>query len=105
MTSLLTTSVLRNAAIFAGMLCILLGGTWAVVNATTSHLLYQNATSTARSWAQYLASNSTDLEQIAGGERPSIGSMAFFQHSQEVGPGIPLRDLQSSRLFSACVGP
>ena len=83
MTSLLTTSVLRNAAILAGMLCILLGGTWAVVNATTSHLLYENATSTARSWAQYLASNATDLEQIAGGERPSIGSMAFFQHSQK----------------------
>ena len=83
MTSLLTASVLRNAAIFAGMLCILLGGTWAVVNATTSHLLYENATSTARSWAQYLASNATDLEQIAGGERPSIGSMAFFQHSQK----------------------
>ncbi len=83
MTSLLTASVLRNAAIFAGMLCILLGGTWAVVNATTRHLLYENATSTARSWAQYLASNATDLEQIAGGERPSIGSMAFFQHSQK----------------------
>jgi diguanylate cyclase (GGDEF)-like protein len=83
MTSLLTASVLRNAASFAGVLCILLGGTWAVINATTSHLLYENATSTARSWAQYLASNATDLEQIAGGERPSIGSMAFFQHSQK----------------------
>ena len=83
MTSLLTASVLRNAAIFAGVLCILLGGTWAVVNATTGHLLYENATSTARSWAQYLASNATDLEQIAGGERPSIESMAFFQHSQK----------------------
>ena len=83
MTSLLTASVLRNAAIFAGMLCILLGGTWAVVNATTGHLLYENATSTARSWAEYLASNATDLEQIAGGERPSVGSMAFFEHSRK----------------------
>ena len=83
MTSRLTASVLRNAAIFAGMLCILLGGTWAVVNATTGHLLYENATSTARSWAQYLASNASDLEQIAGGERPSVESMAFFQHSQK----------------------
>ncbi len=83
MTSPLTASVLRNAAIFAGMLCILLGGTWAVVNATTGHLLYENATSTARSWAQYLASNATDLEQIAAGERPSIESMAFFHHSQK----------------------
>jgi diguanylate cyclase (GGDEF)-like protein len=83
MTSLFTASVLRNAAIFAGMLCILLGGTWAVVNATTSHLLYENATSTARSWAEYLASNAADLEQIASGERPSVGSMAFFHHSQK----------------------
>jgi len=83
MTSLLTTSVLRNAAVFAGVLCILLGGTWAVVNVTTGHLLYENATSTARSWAQYLASSVTDLEQIAAGERPSIGSMAFFRHSQK----------------------
>ena len=83
MTSPLTASVLRNAAIFAGMLCILLGGTWAVVNATTGHLLYENAISTARSWAQYLASNATDLEQIAAGERPSIESMAFFHHSQK----------------------
>ena len=82
-TSLLTASVLRNAAIFAGMLCILLGGTWAVVNATTGHLLYENATSTARSWAEYLASNATDLEQIAGGERPSVRSMAFFEHLQK----------------------
>jgi diguanylate cyclase (GGDEF)-like protein len=83
MTSLLTASVVRNAAIFAGMLCILLGGTWAVVNATTGHLLYENATSTARSWAEYLASNATDLEQIAGGERPSVGSMAFFEHTRK----------------------
>ncbi|MET0707048.1 MAG: EAL domain-containing protein [Tardiphaga sp.] len=82
-TSLLTASVLRNAALFAGMLCILVGGTWAVVNATTDHLLYENATSTARSWAEYLASNATDLEQIAGGERPSVGSMAFFEQSRK----------------------
>ena len=70
----LTASLLRNVAIFAGMLLLLLGGTWAVVNATTGHLLYENATSTARSWAQYLASNANDLEQMAGGERPSVES-------------------------------
>jgi|EndMetStandDraft_5_1072996.scaffolds.fasta_scaffold03470_5 diguanylate cyclase (GGDEF)-like protein len=79
----LTASLLRNVAIFAGMLWLLLGGTWAVVNATTGHLLYENATSTARSWAQYLASNANDLEQMAGGERPSVESMVFFQHSQK----------------------
>ena len=32
---------------------------------TTDHLLYQNATSTARNWARYLAESVTDLEQIA----------------------------------------
>jgi len=83
MVSLRTTSVLRNLGIFVSVMCILLGGTWTVVRVTTGHLLYQNATSTARSWAQYLALSVADLEQIAAGEKPSIASLAFFYHSQK----------------------
>ena len=83
MVSLRTTSVLRNLGIFVSVMCILLGGTWIVVRVTTGHLLYQNATSTARSWAQFLALSVADLEQIAAGEKPSIASMAFFYHSQK----------------------
>ena len=83
MISLVTSSVFRNASIFVGMLCMLLFGTWTVVEATTQHLLYQNATATAHSWAKYLASNVTDLEQIAAGERPSIASTAFFNQSRK----------------------
>ena len=85
MISLVTTSVFRNGGLFVGVLCILLFGTWTVVEATTRHLLYQNATATAHSWAKYLASNVTDLEQIAAGERPSIASMAFFIQSTKSG--------------------
>jgi len=83
MVSLRTTSVLRNLGIFVSVMCILLGGTWTVVRVTTGHLLYQNATSTARSWAQYLALSVADFEQIAAGEKPSIASLAFFYHSQK----------------------
>ena len=59
---------------------------WAAVNATTGHLLYENATSTARSWAEYLASNATDLEQIAGGERALIGERRWPAHERRLRP-------------------
>jgi diguanylate cyclase (GGDEF)-like protein len=61
------------------VLAILIGGTWTTVKVTTDHLLYQDATSTAHSWAAFLAAGLTDLEQIAGGEQPSAASMVFFQ--------------------------
>jgi diguanylate cyclase (GGDEF)-like protein len=83
MVSLRTRSILRNLSIFVSVMCILLGGTWTVVRVTTGHLLYQNATSIARSWAQYLALSVADLEQIASGEKPSMASLAFFYQSQK----------------------
>ena len=67
------------------MLGILVGGTWAAVKVTTDHFLYQDATSTARSWARFLAASVTDLEQIAGGEQPSAASMAFLQSARKSG--------------------
>jgi diguanylate cyclase (GGDEF)-like protein len=60
------------------VLCVLIGSAWAVVKITAEHLLYQDATAAARDWAHYLAENVTDLEQIAGGQPPSVASMAFF---------------------------
>jgi diguanylate cyclase (GGDEF)-like protein len=67
------------------VLSLLTGGTWLVVKITTDHLLYEEATSTARNWARHIAENVSDLEQIASGEQPSVVSMAFFQATQKTG--------------------
>ena len=67
------------------ILAILTGGTWTAVRVTTDHLLYQDATTTARGWAKFLAASVIDLEQIAGGEQPSAASMAFFQSARKSG--------------------
>src|ERR1700728_4227054 len=76
-------SLTQNFALFAMVLLILASGVWAAVKITTDHLLYQDATSTAYSWARFLAASVTDLEQIAGGERPSAASMAFLQSARK----------------------
>jgi hypothetical protein len=78
-------SAWHNVGAFIIVLAILIGGTWTAVRVTTDHLLYHDATSTARSWAKFLASSITDLEQIAGGEQPSAASMAFFQSARKSG--------------------
>jgi len=66
-------------------LVALIAGTWVAVQKTTDHLLYQDATSTARKWARQLAEGVADLEQIAHGEEPSAASMTFFRWSQLIG--------------------
>jgi hypothetical protein len=76
----------RNIGIFIAVLGILIGGTWATVKITIDYLLYQNATSVARNWAQYLSESAADLEQIAAGEQPSAASMLFFQAARKSGP-------------------
>ncbi len=78
-------SFASNFAIFVIVLGILVSGTWGAVKLTTDHFLYQNATSTAHSWARFLAASMTDLEQIAGGEQPSAASMAFLQSARKSG--------------------
>ena len=83
MASLIGSSTLRNLVNFVVVLCVVLGGTWAVVHLTTNHLLYKNATTAAHSWAQFLTASVTDLEQIAAGEKPSSASMAFFGLAQK----------------------
>src|ERR1700689_5267851 len=77
--------ILRYIALLVAVICALVSSTWAVVKITTDHLLYQDATSTARNWAQYLAENVTNLEQIATGEQPSVASMAFFRGTGQSG--------------------
>jgi diguanylate cyclase (GGDEF)-like protein len=78
-------SLRNDVRAFVIMLAILVGGTWITVKLTTENLLYQNATSTAHSWATFLASSVADLEQIAGGEQPSAASMVFFQSARKSG--------------------
>jgi diguanylate cyclase (GGDEF)-like protein len=85
MLSMATMSVRRNIALFFAVLGILVGGTWMTVKVTTDHLLYHNATSTAHSWARFLAVSVTDLEQIASGEQPSAASMTFLQSARKSG--------------------
>jgi diguanylate cyclase (GGDEF)-like protein len=74
---------------FAGLLVLVLlmlvGGTWYTVRTTTEFLLYKNATNAARNWAQFLAANVTDLEQIAAGEVPSSASVQFFETARKAG--------------------
>lgn len=75
----------RNIVTIVAALAILLLGAGTTLKITTDHLLRQDATSTARSWARFLAASVTDLEQIAGGEQPSAASMAFFLSARNSG--------------------
>jgi diguanylate cyclase (GGDEF)-like protein len=67
----------------ATMLLLLIGGTLGAVKITTDYLLYESATSDARSWAGFMAKSIADLEPIAAGELPSAASMSFFQWAQK----------------------
>jgi len=77
------TLIGRNVALILAMLLVLIGGTLGAVKLTTDYLLYESATSDARSWATFVARSIADLEQIAAGELPSGASMAFFQLAQK----------------------
>jgi diguanylate cyclase (GGDEF)-like protein len=85
MFSFAKDSIRQNVGVFIVVLGILVGGTWLAVKRATDHLLYKDATSTAHSWARFLAASVTDLEQIAAGEQPSAASMVFFQSAQKSG--------------------
>jgi diguanylate cyclase (GGDEF)-like protein len=85
MMSLAKNNARNNVGGLVVILAVLVGGTWTAVKVTTDHLLYQNATSTARSWATFLAASVVDLRQIADGEQPSAASMVFFQSARKSG--------------------
>ena len=78
-----TTSIGRNVALIVAVLLMLISGTLAAVKITTNYLLFQSATSDARSWAGFMAKSIADLEPIAAGELPSAASMSFFQWAQK----------------------
>ncbi len=71
----------QSLALLAAALIAVVTGTWLGVRLSTDYLLFEDATSTARSWADHLTRNLSDLEQIAAGESPSTSSMAFFKNS------------------------
>ncbi len=75
----------RAIGILLAVLAILAGGTWVTVKVTTDNLLDTDATISARDWAQFIAANVTDLEQIANGEQPSSASLAFFVATRKAG--------------------
>src|ERR1700687_2980927 len=81
-SALATTSIYRNVALIVVVFLMLISGVLLAVKITTDHLLYQSATSNARSWADFMAKGIADLEQIAAGELPSAASMSFFQWAQ-----------------------
>jgi diguanylate cyclase (GGDEF)-like protein len=85
MMSLAKSTWRNNVGWFVVVLAILMAGTWTAVKITTDRLLYQDATSTAHSWATFLAASITDLEQIADGEQPAAASMIFFQSVRKSG--------------------
>jgi diguanylate cyclase (GGDEF)-like protein len=75
----------RFVTVLVLVLGVLVGGTWLTVQMTSEYLLYQHATRTARDWAQFLAANVSDLEQIAAGEAPSTASLAFLRSIRKSG--------------------
>jgi diguanylate cyclase (GGDEF)-like protein len=85
MTAPANRTLQRSFGTLIVILSVLTGGTWLAVKMTTDRLLYQEATSTARNWARYIAESVSDLEQIAAGEQPSVASMAFFQATRKAG--------------------
>ncbi len=85
MASLENTPIWRFVGMLVVLFAMLMGGTLMTVKLTTEYLLYQNATHTAENWAQYLAANVSDLEQIAAGETPSSVSIDFFKSTRRAG--------------------
>jgi diguanylate cyclase (GGDEF)-like protein len=75
----------RWAAALVAMLGLLVLGTWTTVRLTTNYLLERDASNHARQWAEFLAANVGDLEQIAAGEQPAAASMAFFEIARKSG--------------------
>ena len=85
MESLENAPIWRYLGLLVVVLGMLIGGTWLTVKVTTDYLLYENATRAAQNWAQYLAANMNDLEQIAAGETPSSESIAFLEATRKSG--------------------
>jgi len=72
-------------ALIVPVLFVLLAGTWLTAKRLADDLLKKDATEDARAWAEFLAANVPDLEQIAAGEQPSTTSLSFFEATNKTG--------------------
>ena len=78
-------SLRRGLTILLAALTILAAGVFATVKLTTDHFIDSDAKSNAQDWANFIAANVKDLEQIAKGEQPSTASLSFFEATRKAG--------------------
>ena len=79
------STLAKDGAILGATLAVLLGGAWTISEWTVERLLHNDAVSTGQTWSSYLANNVEDLEEIAGGAKPSPDSQRFFDRVRQVG--------------------
>ena len=78
-------SLRRGVLLFVVILGLLIGGCWATIDVVAENLLNRDASDSASDWAKFVATNVTDLAQIAAGERPSARSLDFFEAARATG--------------------
>jgi hypothetical protein len=78
-------SLRHGALLLAVVLGPLVAGAWATVDLTAERIWNRDARDTATEWANFLAANVTDLEQIAAGKQPSKQSLAFLDAAHKTG--------------------
>lgn len=78
-------SLRRGVVLFLAILALLVGGCWATIDLVAANLLNRDARDSASDWAKFVATNVTDLAQIAAGEQPSARSLDFFQAARATG--------------------
>ncbi len=78
-------SLRRGILLFVVILGLLIGGCWATIDVVAENLLNRDASDSASDWAKFVATNVTDLAQIAAGEQPSARSLDFFQAARATG--------------------
>ncbi|HZP21261.1 MAG TPA: EAL domain-containing protein [Bauldia sp.] len=74
-----------NIAIFAVVGLGLVAGAIFIQRMAMDRLLYQDAVATGRTWAEYVATNLSDIRQIAEGRDPSPESRDFLDHARKTG--------------------
>ena len=78
-------SLRRGLWLLILVLMVLVGGVRLIIKVTADRMINRDAMETAADWANFLAANVNDLEQIAGGEQPSKQSLAFFEAARATG--------------------
>jgi diguanylate cyclase (GGDEF)-like protein len=78
-------SLRRGVLLFVVILGLLIGGCWATIDVIAENLLNRDASDSASDWAKFVATNVTDLAQIAAGEQPSARSLDFFEAARAAG--------------------